>query len=492
MSKKNGLLYFLGILLLLGMLFMYETQSTKKFVWESTYHRFDKHPFGSYVFDDVVSSSIPNYQVIHQTFYQIYEESLPYDFETSTNSENQSYGLTDDVLADETLTDETLVDEALTDEELQEALLNDSTYNPDTAVEKIWEQPPLPPDKRNAYLITQETLPFGQTDWTALKQLLQQGHAVMLCIESFPTLLKDSLSFSLAYNSSYSHHTLQTYVKEGYQRDSLILEAHKGLPEAVYHVYPQLCPVYFDRSDQAAQSGTKSELDTATLNMLCDSLVVLAKNESGQPVAVQLFLGAGELFLVSTPLLFTNYGMLDNNNASYAFRLLACLKDKPLYRIESYGMTNEAKTPLRYLLTQPPLLWAFVFALMTLILCMIFTAKRKQRVIPVTRPPANETLRFTQLIGNLYYQKKDYKDLLRMKYLYFCMDAKRLNGIDLQTDKPDEIQSRHLAEKMGKEPELVWPAFRKLKFLLRTDSTLNEKDMIDSVNQLNAWRKLLN
>jgi hypothetical protein len=45
-----------------------------KFVWKATFDKFDKEPFGSYVFDDIVSSSIDGYTVTDRTFYRIAKE----------------------------------------------------------------------------------------------------------------------------------------------------------------------------------------------------------------------------------------------------------------------------------------------------------------------------------------------------------------------------------------------------------------------------------
>ena len=40
--------------------------------------------------------------------------------------------------------------------------------------------------------------------------------------------------------------------------------------------------------------------------------------------------------MVSTPLLFTNYGVLDGKNAAYIFRLLSQMGEFPIIRTEGY------------------------------------------------------------------------------------------------------------------------------------------------------------
>jgi hypothetical protein len=225
--------------------------------------------------------------------------------------------------------------------------------------------------------------------------------------------------------------------------------------------------------------------------ILCDSLEVLACDAACDTVALRLFIGEGELFLVSTPLMFTNYGILDGGNASYAFRLLSYMNDMPLIRLGVYNNDSRSTSSLRYVLSEPPLRWALYASLAAIILFMIFTAKRQQRAIPVILPPANETLRFTRLIANLYYQKKDCKDMLKKKYLYFCAELKRTEGLDLQSDERDEELGRRLAEKMRMEYAAVWPAFRELKYLLRDETAVDENDMMRQINLINEWAGFL-
>ena len=101
--------------------------------------------------------------------------------------------------------------------------------------------------------------------------------------------------------------------------------------------------------------------------------------------------GKGEVVLVSTPLLFTNYGVLDEKNATYIFRILSQIGELPVVRTEGY-MTETAQTqrsPLRYFLSQRPLRWAIYLSMFAILLFMVFTARRRQRAIPVVNRKTN-------------------------------------------------------------------------------------------------------
>ncbi|MDR1380327.1 MAG: DUF4350 domain-containing protein [Tannerella sp.] len=282
-----------------------------------------------------------------------------------------------------------------------------------------------------AFLLTEDEVRFGPADVESLYKLLHAGNQVMICAKYFPQALEDTLRFETEYGS-YLPDMKQYVYDSARQRDSIFFGANPCNPTHIYEVYPQLHPVYFAEKKMRDSSET----------------LVWDKNK--RPLAKRVFIGKGELFLVSTPLMFTNYGILDGRNASYAFRLLSCMKGKPLVRTEAYGShAGKAGTPLRYVLSEPPLRWAVYSTLVLLILFMIFTAKRRQRVIPVVETPPNRTLGFMQLISNLYYQKHENGEILKMKNLYFCDSVKRLTGIDLQDGVPDEATFMRLSEKTG-------------------------------------------
>lgn len=454
--KRNGSLLF-WILLSVSLIgiFLFQYNTPKEFVWKPTFSTYDKQPFGSYVFDDVVSASVADYSLVNKTFYQLYQE-----------------------YSGESHPEEAMGEIAPTGFDLEDAV---AEYpEADTIV-------PLPESERMAVLLTEQSVDFTGTDVEALFKFVKQGHKVMLCMNYFPSELCDSLYFTTTYDSYFSVSYIERYAKEGNQRDSLFFGTDSIHAERIYAVYPHLHPVYIEERrpsfDWEEHDRGKSED-----RMNCDSLETLVWNKKKQPVAMRLFMGAGELFIVTTPLLFTNYGMLDGDNASYVFRLLSYMRELPLVRLEAYGINNQpSRTPLRYFLSQPPLRWALYLTMIVVVVFMVFTAKRRQRVIPVVHSPANQTLRFTQLIGNLYYQKKEYTGMVRKKYLYFCTEVKRLNGLDLQSDEPDEVLCQRLADKMGSDVRDVWPGFRELKYLLHTEKVISEEEMIRNIDRMNDW-----
>ena len=157
----------------------------------------------------------------------------------------------------------------------------------------------------------------------------------------------------------------------------------------------------------------------------------------------------------------------------------------PLVRYDASGANRgEKESPLRYFLSQPPLRWSLYLAMFALILFMRFTAKRRQRVIPVIEPPVNTTLDFVKLIGTLYYQKKDHLGLLRKKQIYFAMTLKKETNIDIEEEELTMDLCQRLSNKTGMEAEKIYKMLRDLEFL-DYETSIDEKTLKDYIDRMN-------
>lgn len=159
--------------------------------------------------------------------------------------------------------------------------------------------------------------------------------------------------------------------------------------------------------------------------------------------------GKGKVIVTSMPWLFTNYGILDDNIRPLALRLLSECGDLPVVRYDSTlidkvdDKEQESESPLRYLLANRPLRWALYLALATLVAFVAFSARRRQRIIPVIKPPVNHMMDFVKRIGGIYFKRHDNVDLLNKKYVTFSNDLRVKAMIDI--DNEDNIDDELLA-----------------------------------------------
>ncbi len=181
------------------------------------------------------------------------------------------------------------------------------------------------------------------------------------------------------------------------------------------------------------------------------NVTVLGQNARKEAVFVRVNFGKGLFLVHNLPLALTNYAVLDTNTADYAFKTLSYLpKNAPVYWDEylKQGRFGENQTsPLRYILSQDPLRWAYYLALFGLMVFGIFGGKRTQRIIPVVEPLQNTTLDFVKTIGKMYFQKRDPGNMAQKKVQYFLAHIRQHFG--LKTNDLGTAFRFSLAEKTG-------------------------------------------
>ena len=334
-----------------------------------------------------------------------------------------------------------------------------------------------------------DDLILSSVDVKALLRMADRGNKIMLVSTLFGTNLEDTLDFR-TYYSYFSPMALKKYAASLLAKDSICWVGDSTVySRRTFYFYPQFCSSYFWmdslRSEVLAQrviDSNEFRYETEADSLVTDSLSCI-------PVAMSYRHGKGEIILVSTPLLFTNYGMLDGGNGAYLFRLLSHMGDLPVLRTEGYmkETVQVQKSPFRYFLSQPPLRWALYLTMIAILLFMIFTAKRRQRIIPVIREPANRSLEFTELIGTLYFQKKDHDDLVRKKFTYFAEELRSEIQVDIEEVADDERSFHRIARKTGMEVEEIAKFIREVRPVIYGGRRINAEQMkvfIDKMNEI--------
>jgi len=487
---KGSRLYLLFLFAFLVIVFIIEYKAPHQFVWEPTYDKYDKEPFGSYVFDDVLSSSIDNYTVVNKTFYQLYQED-------STLS-SQAFLLTElsldfyDTDIDYLYKIIHLGNQVMLCSDYFSYQLRDTLHfalSYDRYFSFI--------EKNMAKDAVRDRIIFG-TDTLHPE-----------CVyEMFPKVHPYSIKAGKTKEIGESEETGEiSEAEENREAEEIreireIREAEETVEQGeIREVEETVEQGEIREAEETVEQGEIREIeetveqgeiretgDTAeNFSFNCDSVEILVWDDENKPLVIRAFIGKGELFIVTTPLMFTNFGILDGANASYVFRLLSFMKDRPLIRIEAYGKHGDKPhTPLRYILSEAPLRWATYSILFLLILFIFFTAKRRQRIIPVINVPPNRTLGFMQLISNLYYQKHNNLEILKMKYMYFCAEVKIQIGVDLYESVPDETYYERLIEKTGMDKDFINLLLKNIRLAINRSEVndLQLQQYIDGMNEL--------
>lgn len=453
MKSSRNFLFAMSVLFVLFCLL--QVNLPKKFVWSPTFSHVDKQPFGCFVFDSVLTQSLPNgYHVTKKTFFQLDQEH-----------------------AKEKISVLMVVDQ-------QNLKQLDVKYLCNIA-------------RRGGKVMVVASSSFddGRNADTVVVDELER---------TFKVRIEDGLYFSLRgilsglkahdndmYDTIYWNNRETMYAAQSYRMfynmvgGTLFVDSVPKVKRLAY----TLSTTGYDYRHDSLYVGDFTRFDT-----IVDEKERIERIDTFAikkvPAAVSVPYGKGEVIFVSSPLLFTNYGMLEGNTSVYIFRLMSYLADLPVYRTEAYVKTDAMlvaeQSPFREFIKRPPLRWALYLALLGVVLFMIFTARRRQRVIPIMSKPANRSLEFIQLIGTLYYQRKDHVDLVRKKFKLFAEELRKTAGVDISDVNTDDREYLLLAEKTGMNSDRLKKVIRQIRLVLHSEGNISVEEMRSLIDAMDT------
>lgn len=194
----------------------------------------------------------------------------------------------------------------------------------------------------------------------------------------------------------------------------------------------------------------------------------------------------GAILIHTNPFAFTNYHML-NAKEDYAAAVLSYLPQQPFLWDNYYKSGRRVITsPLRFVLSNPALKWAFYLSLTSLLLFVIFRGKRTQRIIPVVEPLKNSTVEFTQTIGDLYYQNGNFTNIISKKIAYFLEFIRTNYYLDTTILNTQFIDK--LAIKSGNTKEDTKVLIDYITYL-KSKTTHTEKELIELNRIIETYTK---
>ena len=451
-SSRNFLLAMLVLFVLFCLL---QVNLPKKFVWSPTFSHVDKQPLGCFVFDSILAQSLPNgYHVTKKTFFQLDQEHAKEKISVLMVVDQQNLKQLDVkylcniarrggkvmVVASGSFDDGRNADTVVVDEleRTFKVRIEDGTY---FSLRGILAG--LKAHDNDMY----DTIYWNNRETMYAAQSYRMFYNMVggtLFVDSVPKVKR------LAYTLSTAGYD--------YRHDSLYVGDFTGFDTIV------------DEKERIER------IDTFAIKKI--------------PAAVSVPYGKGEVIFVSSPLLFTNYGMLEGNTSVYIFRLMSYLADLPVYRTEAYVKTDAMlvaeQSPFREFIKRPPLRWALYLALLGVVLFMIFTARRRQRVIPIMSKPANRSLEFIQLIGTLYYQRKDHVNLVRKKFKLFAEELRKTAGVDISDVNTDDSEYLLLAEKTGMNSDRLKKVIRQIRLVLHSEGNISVEEMRSLIDAMDT------
>ncbi|WP_348824122.1 DUF4350 domain-containing protein [Flavobacterium aestuarii] len=282
---------------------------------------------------------------------------------------------------------------------------------------------------------------------------VRQGNSAFISSETIPNSLLDSLN--LAMDSEYKY------------SDSIYnWLANKKLGAQKYKIIEGVNNNYFSKID--------------TLNT---TVLGYQNGDSARVNFIKVKYKIGTFYLHTQPVAFTNFHLLKANHHEYAEKVLSYIpKGEVFWSIKDQNGEVISASPMRYVLSQPALRWAWYIFLIGMIIFMIFNAKRKQRIVPIIKPLANTTVDFTKTIGNLYYQEGDHDNIIDKKIIYFLEKVRNEYLID--THQLDEEFIKKLHSKSGKKLDDIKNLVSLINLYRKNSFSSVEADLIQINNAI--------
>ena len=307
---------------------------------------------------------------------------------------------------------------------------------------------------------------FDDEESKAVMDFVEKGNTVFMSSTYFFGNVLDSLNVSIQrqYNNLYKKESESKFTSPSLQRNNRIF---KDVIENSF----------FDSIDT---------LKTTVLGTVTTKDEDDYEHTDANLIKVDIGDNNGQFILHTNPFAFTNYHLMDDKE-DYAATVLSYLPKQQIIWDNNYKSGRKVITsPLRYILQNTALKWAFYISMLGLILFVIFRGKRVQRIIPVIKKLENSTVDFTRTIGELYYQYGDFTNIIDKKIQYFLEFVRTNYYLDTNTLNSSFIDK--LAAKSSNTKETTKSLIDYLVFL-KSKKNHSEQELIELNKKIEHFTK---
>lgn len=292
------------------------------------------------------------------------------------------------------------------------------------------------PTGKSNYFIIGSIVTVDKLDYQQMVKYMEAGNHILIAAYQIRGVLEDTLKIKVTSDFSFQN-----------KRKYPINFVNPSLKRELDY--------YFDKGISGQYF---SKLDTA-------KSIVLGQKQNNNANFIQYKYGKGSLMILPNPQLLTNYSLLREDGADYAAKVFSYLpKAETLLWDEHFTRKNgNDGSILRVLFKYEQLRWAYYIALLSLIVFVLYEIKRRQRIIPIIERPKNSSVEFVNVVGRVYYQQRNNRDIAEKKITYlleYIRNKYRLKTIDLN----QEFRAA-LINKSGANADLIDDILAQIQYL---------------------------
>ncbi len=269
------------------------------------------------------------------------------------------------------------------------------------------------------YVLISPAVSLSQAELVKLREFVKSGNYVFIASENLADSFCDSLGIKFT-------------PQFGLQSKN----------DTTYH----FCNPAIDKRNFAIPSSLRGYLVVTDSSL---KVTALMEDQQNRKVMIKITIGEGSLIICSLPLMFSNWFILKDGMSDIPFKALSYLPaDLPLVWDEYTKQGRDENTsPIRVILANRALSWAYFLSLTGILLVLLFETRRRRSMVPVIDPLKNTSLEFVKVVGLLHYEQRNYGDIAHKRIAYF-LERIRLH-YHLPTHKTEKEFVVMLSEKSG-------------------------------------------
>ncbi len=287
------------------------------------------------------------------------------------------------------------------------------------------------------YLIIASNLKIDKVDYQEMLKYMQRGNNIFIAAFNIQGNLLNKLKLDISSDFSL----------QGNKRKYPINFVNPKLKrELDYYFDKGISDQYFNRLDT-----TKA--------------IVLGQKQDSIANFIQYKFGKGSLFILPNPQLFTNYCLLREDGVDYASKALSYLPKAETIIWDEYFTTPKVQdnSVLNVFFKYDQLRWAYYISIISLIVFVIYEVKRRQRIIPVIVRPKNTTVEFVEVVGKVYYQQRNNRDIAEKKITYLLAYIR--SKYRLKTTEINQEFKENLVKRTGATEDTIEEIFNEINYL---------------------------
>lgn len=201
--------------------------------------------------------------------------------------------------------------------------------------------------------------------------------------------------------------------------------------------------------------------------------------------------GKGSVYLHSTPLIFTNIHFKNDAVFKHSNHIFELIPHKKMYYVDlEYAESDYAnkppvsESPLRFILANPPLKWAWYLILILTVIYVFNAMRRTQKPIPVYTLPENETANYLDVVSRLYQKEGNHKHIIGIQEKLLHRHLR--NKYRLNFNKPNQEFYIDAAKRLQMTPIYLKEKMTMLE-RAKNNSTLSDEEFKNIIDQIKEF-----